>query len=54
MAREKRYVFSARTTEEGLKALNEVKARLQVGWDELGHRGSQRSLQCRQGGDDHA
>ncbi len=35
MAKEKQYVFSARTTEEGLKALNEVKARLKVSWDEL-------------------
>jgi hypothetical protein len=35
MAREKQYVFSARTTEEGLKALNEVKGRLKVNWDEL-------------------
>jgi hypothetical protein len=28
-------VFSARTTEEGLKTLNELKARLGVGWDGL-------------------
>jgi hypothetical protein len=28
-------VFSARTTEEGLKTLNELKARLCVGWDGL-------------------
>lgn len=35
MAKEKQYVFSARTTEEGLKALNEVKARLSMGWDDL-------------------
>ncbi len=35
MAKEKQYVFSARTTEAGLKALNEVKARLKVSWDEL-------------------
>jgi len=35
MAREKQFVFSARTTEEGLKAPNEVKARLKVGWDDL-------------------
>ncbi|MFC1981319.1 hypothetical protein ACFLVN_03650 [Chloroflexota bacterium] len=34
MAREKQYVFSARTTEEGLRALSEVKAKLGVGWDE--------------------
>lgn len=35
MARAKQWVFSARTTEEGLKALGEVKAKLNVGWDEL-------------------
>lgn len=35
MAREKQYVFSARTTEEGLKALNEVKAKVNMNWDEL-------------------
>jgi hypothetical protein len=35
MAKEKQYVFSARTTEEGLKALGEVKARLTIGWGEL-------------------
>jgi hypothetical protein len=35
MAREKQYVFSARTTEEGLKALNEVKSCFNIGWDEL-------------------
>jgi uncharacterized radical SAM superfamily protein len=33
--KEKHHVFSARTTGEGLKELNEVKARLNVGWDEL-------------------
>ena len=35
MAREKQHVFSARTTEEGLRILNELKAKLGVGWDEL-------------------
>lgn len=35
MAREKQYVFSARTTEEGLKALNEIKARLKASWDDM-------------------
>lgn len=35
MAREKQWVFSARTTEEGLKALNEVKSCFNIGWDEL-------------------
>ena len=35
MPRGKQYIFSARTTEEGLKILNELKARLGMGWDEL-------------------
>jgi len=36
MARkEKHHVFSSRTTEEGLKALNELKAKLGVSWDAL-------------------
>ena len=35
MSKEKQYVFSARTTEEGLKALNEVKSCFKIGWDEL-------------------
>ena len=35
MAKQKQHVFSARTTEEGLKALNELKASLGVSWDEL-------------------
>jgi hypothetical protein len=35
MAREKQHVFSARTTEEGLKALNEVKSCFNISWDEL-------------------
>ena len=35
MAREKQFVFSARTTGEGLKALNQVKARANMGWDEM-------------------
>ncbi len=35
MAREKQYVFSARTTEEGLGLLNKLKADLKIGWDEL-------------------
>ena len=33
--RERQHVFSARTTELGLKALNDLKARLGVGWDAL-------------------
>ena len=35
MAREKQFVFSARTTEEGLRVLNELKGRLSMGWDEM-------------------
>ncbi len=35
MAKEKQYVFSARTTEEGLGLLNKLKANLGIGWDEL-------------------
>jgi hypothetical protein len=35
MPREKQHVFSARTTEEGLKTLNELKARLGMSWDEM-------------------
>lgn len=35
MAKEKQHVFSARTTEQGLKELNELKARLGVSWDEM-------------------
>ena len=35
MAKEKNHVFSARTTEEGLRTLNDLKTRLGVGWDEL-------------------
>lgn len=36
MAREKQHVFSARTTEEGLKQLNGLKAKLNLGWDDVG------------------
>jgi len=35
MAKEKHYIFSARTTEEGLRQLSEVKNRLKLSWDEL-------------------
>ena len=35
MAKEKQYVFSARTTEDGLGLLNKLKADLGVGWDEM-------------------
>jgi hypothetical protein len=33
--RVKHHVFSARTTEDGLRALNDLKKRLGVGWDDL-------------------
>jgi hypothetical protein len=32
---QKQYVFSARTTEEGLRQLNELKAERGIGWDDL-------------------
>ena len=35
MAKEKHHVFSARTTEEGLKTLNQLKVERGVGWDDL-------------------
>lgn len=35
MAKEKQYVFSARTTEEGLRALNALKAERNISWDDL-------------------
>jgi|GEM_PF-2540637 len=35
MAREKQYVFSARTTEEGLRRLNGIREEKKIGWDEL-------------------
>ncbi len=35
MAKDKQHVFSARTTERGLKKLNELKGELKVSWDEL-------------------
>jgi hypothetical protein len=35
ITKEKHYVFSARTTEAGLKPLYEVKAKVNMGWDEL-------------------
>ena len=35
MAKAKHYVFSARTTEEGLRQLNNIRKERGVGWDEL-------------------
>jgi hypothetical protein len=35
MAKQKQHVFSARTTEEGLKRLNELKVGLGISWDSL-------------------
>ncbi len=32
---EKHYVFSARTTEEGLRLLNQLRSERKIGWDEL-------------------
>jgi hypothetical protein len=35
MAKTKQYVFSPRTTEAGLIALNDLKKKLGIGWDEM-------------------
>ena len=35
MAKEKRYVFSARTTEAGLRLLNGIREERKIGWDDL-------------------
>ena len=35
MAKEKHFVFSARTTEEGLSLLNGVREEKKIGWDDL-------------------
>ncbi len=35
MAKEKHYVFSGRTTEEGLRLLNGIREEKKIGWDEL-------------------
>jgi hypothetical protein len=35
MAKGKHYVFSARTTEEGLRLLGELRQERRLGWDEL-------------------
>ena len=50
MAKVKYHVFSARTTEDGLKALNQLKEKLGVSWDELvidavcGHYGMDKAM----------
>jgi hypothetical protein len=35
MAKEKHFVFSARTTEEGLNLLNGIREEKKIGWDDL-------------------
>lgn len=35
MAKQKQHVFSARTTEEGLRLLNGLRKERNIGWDEL-------------------
>ena len=35
MVGEKHHIFSARTTEEGLKVLNQLKTERNIGWDDL-------------------
>lgn len=35
MVKGKQFVFSARTTERGLKTLNELKGKLNISWDEM-------------------
>ena len=35
MAKERHHVFSARTTEEGLRLLNAVREERKIGWDDL-------------------
>jgi hypothetical protein len=35
MAEEKHYIFSARTTEEGLRQLSGLRSELNAGWDDL-------------------
>jgi hypothetical protein len=35
MAKQKHYVFSARTTEEGLRLLNGIREERKIGWDKL-------------------
>ncbi len=50
MAREKQHVFSARTTEEGLRLLSDLRKEKGIGWDEPGHRRHVRPLRAGQGG----
>ena len=35
MAKERHFVFSARTTEEGLRLLNGIRQDKKIGWDDL-------------------
>jgi hypothetical protein len=35
MAKQKQHVFSARTTEDGLRLLNGIREERKIGWDEL-------------------
>jgi hypothetical protein len=35
MMKQKQYVFSARTTEEGLRLLNNIRQERNIGWDDL-------------------
>ena len=35
MAKQKQHVFSARTTEEGLRQLNDLRKERAIGWDDL-------------------
>ncbi len=35
MSKEKSYVYSARTTEKGLGLLNDLKAKMGMGWDQF-------------------
>ena len=35
MTKEKHHIFSARTTEEGLRRLNDVRRERGIGWDDL-------------------
>lgn len=50
MAREKQHVFSARTTEEGLRLLNGLRKERSIGLGRTGHRRRLRPLRLGQGG----